>query len=189
MNEAQQAFYYLSVALAIGLLIGIERGWEEREAEEGERVAGVRTYGLIGLLGGGSALLAEHIGTLAMGLAFVGLAGALTAVYVVNLNRGDEAGITSLVTGLLTFVLGALAALGEVAIAAASAVVTTLLLSYKPLLHRWVSALEVKELRAGIKLLLISVVLLPILQNECSDSGPPSASPWCWCCSPRCASG
>jgi uncharacterized membrane protein YhiD involved in acid resistance len=35
----------------IGLLIGLERGWKERAAKEGERVAGVRTYGFIGLLG------------------------------------------------------------------------------------------------------------------------------------------
>lgn len=166
MSEDQQVFYYLSVALAIGLLIGIERGWQEREAGEGERVAGVRTYGLIGLLGGGSSLLAEQFGSLVLGLGFIGLAGALTTGYVVYLRRGDEdVGITSLVTGLLTFVFGALAAMGEVAVAAAFAVVTTLLLSYKPVLHRWVSALEAKELRAGIKLLLISVVLLPILPN------------------------
>jgi uncharacterized membrane protein (DUF4010 family) len=162
----QQTFYYLSVALAIGLLIGIERGWKEREAEEGERVAGVRTYGLMGLLGGSSVLLAEHLGPLALGLAFVGLAAALTTAYVVNLRRGDDVGITSLVAGLLTFVLGALATAGEVTIAAASAVVTTLLLSYKPQLHHWISGLEAKELRAGIKLLLISVVLLPVLPNQ-----------------------
>lgn len=167
MSEETQIFYHLGVALAIGLLIGAERGWKEREAKEGERVAGVRTYGLIGLLGGGLALLAEQFGALILGLAFVGLAGALTTIYVVNLHHeDDDVGITSLVAMLLTFVFGALAAMGEVAIAAASAVVTTLLLSYKPLLHRWVGALEAKELRAGIKLLLISVVLLPILPNQ-----------------------
>lgn len=167
MSEAQQVFYHLGVALAIGLMIGIERGWKEREAEEGRRVAGVRTYGLIGLLGGGSALIAQHVGALALGLAFIGLVGALTAVYITNLRLSTaDVGITSLIAGLLTFVLGALAALGEVAVAAAFAVVTTLLLTYKPLLHRWVSALEANELRAGIRLLLISVVLLPVLPNQ-----------------------
>jgi len=166
MTEAQQVFYHLGVALAIGLLIGTERGWKERGAGEGQRVAGVRTYGLIGLLGGGVVLLAEHLGPLLAGLAFVGLAGALATVYVVNLRRQDDVGITSLVAGLLTFVFGGLAAAGEVAVAAACAVVTTLLLSYKPLLHQWVGALESKELRAGIKLLLISVVLLPILPDR-----------------------
>ena len=167
MSESQQFFYHLSVSLAIGLLIGVERGWKERDAKEGKRIAGVRTFGLIGLLGGGSALLAERLGALTLGLAFIGIAGALTTVYIVNLRRDDDdVSITSLITGLLTFVFGALAATGEVAIAAASAVVTTLLLSYKPLIHRWVNALEADELRAGLKLLLISVVLLPILPNQ-----------------------
>ncbi len=152
--------------LAIGLLIGVERGWKGREAPEGESIAGVRTYGLIGLLGGGVALVAEHLGPLPLALAFVALAGVLTAAYAINVERDDDAGITSLVAGLLTFVFGALAALGQVAAAAASAVVTTLLLGFKPVLHRWVSALEEKELRAGLKLLLISVVLLPILPDR-----------------------
>jgi uncharacterized membrane protein (DUF4010 family) len=162
----QVAFYRVAVALAIGLLIGVERGWKEREAEEGARVAGVRTYGLIGLLGGVSALLAERLGVLALGLVFLALAAALVTVYAVTLPREDDVGITSLVAGLATFVLGALAATGEVAVAAASAVVATLLLSYKPTLHRWLRALEGGELRAGLKLLLISVVLLPVLPDE-----------------------
>jgi uncharacterized membrane protein (DUF4010 family) len=167
MNEEQQTFYYLGVALALGLLIGVERGWKARDQAEGQRVAGVRTYGLIGLLGGATALLARQMGPLLMGLVFLAVAGALTAVYVANLSHDEEdVGITSLVAGLLTFVFGALAGLGEVAIAGASAVITTLLLGYKPLLHRWVNALEARELQAGLKLLLISVVLLPIFPNR-----------------------
>ena len=167
MHDEQQAFYYLGVALALGLLIGVERGWKSRDEAEGQRVAGVRTYGLIGLLGGSAALLAEAMGPLLMGLMFLGLAGALTAVYVVNLGDDkDDVGITSLVAGLLTFVFGALAGFGEVVVAGASAVIMTLLLGYKPLLHHWVGNLKGKELRAGLKLLLISVVLLPILPNQ-----------------------
>ncbi|MGD8965828.1 MAG: DUF4010 domain-containing protein, partial [Gammaproteobacteria bacterium] len=166
MSPVQQHLYFLSVALAIGLLIGLERGWQERKAEEGHRVAGLRTYGLLGLLGGVAGLLSEHFGPLILGLAFVAMIGGLTAIYIVNLPAEKDVGITSLVAALLTFGFGALAAIGEVAIAAASAVVTTLLLSYKPQLHRWVRGLEMTELRAGIKLLIISVVFLPILPNR-----------------------
>lgn len=166
MNEAQHVFYALSVALAIGLLIGVERGWNERMVEEGKRVAGVRTHGLVGLLGGASALLAGHVGHLFIGLAFVGLAIPVATSYVVHLRRDDDMGITSLIALLLTFVYGALAVMGEVSAAAASAVVTTLLLSAKPTLHRWLRAVDAADLRAGIKLLLISVVILPILPNQ-----------------------
>jgi uncharacterized membrane protein (DUF4010 family) len=167
MNAEQQVFFQLGTALAIGLLIGLERGWKERETEDSDRIAGVRTYGLIGLLGGAAALLAESHGPLVIGLAFVALTGVLATVYALSLERGsDNVGITSLVASLLTFVLGALAGQGELAVAAASAVVTTLLLGYKPILHRWVGALKGSELRAVLKLLLISVVLLPVLPNR-----------------------
>lgn len=166
MSDDIQSFYHLGVALAIGLLIGLERGWRARKAKEGERIAGVRTFGLIALLGGVSALLGQHLGPLVTVLALIGLAAALTAAYVVNLRDEDDASITSLVAGLLTFVYGALAVSGEMVIAAASAVVTTLLLSCKPVLHRWVNALTAEELHAVIQLLLISVVLLPILPDR-----------------------
>jgi uncharacterized membrane protein (DUF4010 family) len=167
MSAEQLVYYHLGVALAIGLLVGVERGWRERQVAEGQRVAGVRTYGLIGLLGGGSALLSGHLGVVFLGLAFLGVALALTTVYVANLEHDpDDLSMTSLVAGLLTFVLGALSGMGEVAVAAASAVVATLLLSYKPVLHRWLRGLEQDELRAAIKLLLISVVLLPVLPDE-----------------------
>jgi MgtC family len=62
MSAAQATFYHLGVALAIGLLIGVERGWSERDEEEGTRVAGVRTFALIGLLGGAVALAAPSFG-------------------------------------------------------------------------------------------------------------------------------
>lgn len=159
MNEEQLIFYHLGAALAIGLLIGTERGWKDRKYDEGERIAGVRTHGLIGLLGGAAALLAQRTGPLALGLTFLGLAAVFVSAYVVSLRRADDVGenlgITSLVAELLAFLLGALAGLGEVA--GAAAVVTTLLLSYKPVLHRWLQALKAGELNAGIKLLLISV--------------------------------
>ena len=38
----------LIAALAIGLLIGLERGWNDRELPEGSRVAGLRTFTLTG---------------------------------------------------------------------------------------------------------------------------------------------
>lgn len=57
METLEHPIYYLGAALAIGLLIGVERGWRLKEEEEGKRIAGMRTFGLIGLLGGVSGLL------------------------------------------------------------------------------------------------------------------------------------
>lgn len=167
MAEAQEAFYFLGVALAIGLLIGVERGWQERAAQEGTRIAGVRTYGLIGLLGGVSAWRMDQLGPLFIGFGFISVAALFITVHVLKLRRGSEdVGITSVVAGMLVFVLGVLAGLGEITIAVAFAVVTTLLLGHKPTLHQWLNKLEGHELQAGLKLLLISAVLLPVLPNE-----------------------
>jgi uncharacterized membrane protein (DUF4010 family) len=111
-------------------------------------------------------LLATRLGTLVLGIAFLALAGVLAVAYLSNLQNEDDVGITSLMASLLTFAFGAMAGLGEVAAAAAFAVLTTLLLGFKPQLHHWVGALEGRELRAGLQLLLISVVLLPILPDQ-----------------------
>uniref|UniRef100_Q31GR1 Uncharacterized protein n=1 Tax=Hydrogenovibrio crunogenus (strain DSM 25203 / XCL-2) TaxID=317025 RepID=Q31GR1_HYDCU len=166
MSTSLYVFYSLAVALAIGLLIGIERGWKKRESIEGSRIAGVRTFGLIGLLGGASALLSQTFGALVLGAVFIGLAVILASAYLAALKNNQDVGITTLVAALLTFILGALAVMDQVILASTSAVVMTLLLGYKPILHQWIGALERKELRAGIKLLLLSVVLLPILPNQ-----------------------
>lgn len=156
----------LGMALVIGLLIGVERGWASREAKEGERIAGLRTYGLTGLLGGGAGLLATYLDSLALGFVFLGFALAVTAAYVVRRETSEDVGITGLVSLLLTFVLGGLATLGHAGIAASAAVVAALLLRFKHQLHGWLRKLEREELNAALQLLLISVVLLPVLPDR-----------------------
>ena len=155
----------LGVALAIGLLFGLERGWHGLQEEEGRRVAGVRTFGLIGLLGGASGLLAQILQPPAYGFVFVGVLAMMTAAYAVNCRGAQDAGITSLVAALLTFALGTLSALGET-VTAAGAVLAVLLLGLKPQLHSWVARLEEAEIHATLTLLLISVVMLPALPNR-----------------------
>lgn len=165
MTEMEN-FKLLGIALTLGLLIGLERGWRERGRSEGMRVAGLRTYGLISLLGGLSGLLAKETGPLPIGFVFIALALILLVAYHKSREKSDDIGITSMVASLLTFILGALVVFGHVALAASSAVVTTLLLGFKPLLHNWVSKLDQQELEATLKLLLISVVMLPILPDQ-----------------------
>jgi uncharacterized membrane protein (DUF4010 family) len=156
----------LAIALALGLLVGIERGWQERTAEEGSRIAGIRTFGLLGLLGGLWALLAETLGDLLLGIAFLALTTVLIAAYMSDRRTERDVGITTLIACLVTFVLGALAVRGHVHIAISGAVVTVALLSLKPTLHRWLRSLEPEEFYAALKLLLISVVLLPVLPDQ-----------------------
>ena len=159
-------FLSLGIALAVGLLIGVERGWHERSVEEGSRIAGIRTFGLIGLLGGLWALVAEQLGEVLLGVAFAAFAVLIIIAHVQAVTVRKDIGITTVVAALVTFALGALAVRGYMTVSAAVGVVTASLLSLKPVLHRWLKRLEPSELYGALKLLLISVVLLPVLPNK-----------------------
>jgi len=158
-----QALEPLAVALAIGLLIGLERGWERREMPEGRRAAGLRTFGIIGLLGG----VAVELGTPWMLAAVALVVGLFVALGYWRESEVDkDVSLTTAITSMLTLCLGALAATGNLTAAASSAVVVTLLLSFKPELHGILRRLERAEMLATLRLLLISVVLLPVLPDH-----------------------
>jgi uncharacterized membrane protein (DUF4010 family) len=165
VSDARQ-MALLGLALAIGLLIGIERGWKFREAKEGERIAGLRTYGLIGLLGCVAGLLSQSLGVAVFGVVFLGLTATVTAAYVMQRCARGDTSITSSLAMLITFVLGALVALDHINLAVSAAVITALLLQFKAVLHGWLRKLEQQELHAVLQLLLISVVLLPVLPDR-----------------------
>ena len=165
MTELEN-FKLLGIALAIGLLIGLERGWRVRNLEEGLRVAGLRTYGLISLLGALWGMLARQVDPLLMGFAFLSLTLVLLVAYSKSLKKFEDFSITGVIASLTTFVLGALVVLGHVTLSCAAAVIITSLLSFKPLLHGWVKKLEQRELDATLQLLLISVVMLPVLPDK-----------------------
>lgn len=156
----------LAVALALGLLIGLERGWELRELPEGQRIAGLRTFGLISLLGGVTVMLAAQPQGLYLS-AVVAVLGALVALgYWRESVSGEDISLTTTIAALIAFGLGALAGTGQLTVAASTAVVVTLLLGFKPELHHLIRRIERQELLATLRLLLISVVLLPILPDK-----------------------
>ncbi|MBE0437937.1 MAG: MgtC/SapB family protein, partial [Methylomicrobium sp.] len=163
-------FKLLGTALGIGLLIGLERGWKSRDWREGTRVAGLRTFGLIALLGGIWALLAREVDPLLIGFAFLALTLVLLVAYHSSLEKIEDFGVTSVIAALLTFAFGALTVFGYTVLASSSAVVVTLILGLKPLLHAWLQKIERQELLATLKLLLISIVMLPILPDRYLDS-------------------
>lgn len=156
----------LGLALASGLLIGLERGWQQRERPEGHRVAGVRTFALIGLLGGLGGLLAQRRGA-GMLIALLVLVGVYLVVgYLVTAHMHAVMGLTTSVAALATFAIGALATSGAWRVSAVAAVVVLALLRFKQLLHAGVGKLSEAEISSGTQLLLISVVVLPVLPDR-----------------------
>lgn len=159
-------FRDVGVALAIGLLIGLERGWQQREAGAGQRVAGLRTFAIIGIIGGVSGLLALTLGPAVLGMGLIAMASILIAAHFVSTRETDGFGITSEMAAMATFVLAALATTGAPALGAAGAVVVATLLGLKPELHRWIERLNRAELIAALQLLMISVLVLPLMPDR-----------------------
>jgi uncharacterized membrane protein (DUF4010 family) len=156
----------LLVSLAVGLLIGMEREWrQQRDADEADHHAGLRTFGLFGLLGGIAGLFEQQAGWLVAAALL-----AVAAILVAQRRRGDRnlpaEDVTTLAAALVTTMLGALATFGMPQLAATAAVVIVVLLHLKPTLHRWVGALSMDELRAVLRLLVISLVVLPVLPDQ-----------------------
>lgn len=156
----------LATALALGLLIGTERGFSGRRTPELQMAAGIRTFALLGLLGGLATLLSGMLG-LAVWVATALVVGVLVVVsYLSDVRRNGDQGMTTEMAMLATFLLGSLAVLDSAALAAALAVVVALLLSLKTVLHDALQRLTADEVSGALKLLFISLVLLPILPNQ-----------------------
>jgi uncharacterized membrane protein (DUF4010 family) len=165
--DPQELYLRFFTALAIGLAIGIERGWKQRHEKSGEREAGIRTFTLFALTGFAAGVAAEPLGTTFVAIIAVGIFTLVSVGYISDVMRDDaDRGMTTEVAALLTFVLGALCAVGAVLPAAIIGVIAVALLDQKDLLHGFVQRLQKLELTAAVKLLLISVVLLPVLPNE-----------------------
>jgi uncharacterized membrane protein (DUF4010 family) len=162
-------FRRLAAALAIGLLIGLERGWRTRSEADGQRAAGLRTYALSGLLGGFAALIGQKLGGVAFAATLLAFAAALGGFAALEAQRDGTVSVTGVVAGLLTFLLGAYAAIGETLAAAAGAVAMALLLALREPLHEWVRRLTWVELRSALVLLAMTFLLLPVLPNRAVD--------------------
>ncbi|MEX0384686.1 MgtC/SapB family protein [Spiribacter pallidus] len=160
----------LLVALMIGAVVGLERGWRLRQYGEGRRVAGLRTFALMGLAGGVAGLVGERAGAWVVPVALAGVIALLVLGYRRSAWRQDDMGITTEVAGVLVFLLGVLATAGQALLALAGGVVTAVVLGFKPRLHAFLVWLDGPEIRAILQLALISAVLLPLLPR--SGYGP-----------------
>lgn len=171
--DIQNLLSHFAVALGIGLLIGIERGWRTRDEKPGSRTAGVRTFTIIGLLGGTTGVIAEAAGTpltptggLVIGLSFA----AFTVTFAMmcrDENLADKNySATTAIAGMLTFALSVYAMVGDMRAAGAAAVATVCVLASREPLHDWLSKIKEREIRSALILLAMTFIALPVIPNE-----------------------
>jgi uncharacterized membrane protein (DUF4010 family) len=148
----------IAVSLGIGLLVGIEREWSNKDL-------GARTFALTALLGTAGALFGPA-------MAIASLVGVLLIVLAANarsilVDRSLEA--TTSTALLVIFVLGALAGQGHLFTPVASAILMTMLLAWKGELRRFAGGLRPEEIRSAVLLGLIGLVVYPVLPDRFID--------------------
>jgi uncharacterized membrane protein (DUF4010 family) len=160
----------LGLALAIGLLVGLERGWREREAADNSRTAGIRTFGLSGLLGGIFAALAATLDSSTVLIAgFIGFAAIFAWFSAHEAEHDQNFSVTGVVAALCVFALGALAIVGDQLVAAAGGAALAAVLASREMLHGMLRRLTWIELRSAIVLAAMTAIVLPLLPDRTID--------------------
>jgi len=169
VSFADSPFASLAIALLLGLLVGMQR---ERT---NSRLAGVRTFALITVLGTGAALAAVSLGAAwVVPAALVGVAALLVAGNFIGKPPAQaDAGLTTEIAALVMFCVGAMLGAGERGIPAAVGGGVAVLLQLKRPLHRFIKQLGDRDVRAIMQFALISAVILPVLPDR--DMGPYNA--------------
>ena len=162
-------FQTLGLALAIGFLVGVERGWKQRAEGEGQRAAGLRTYTLIGLLGGVAGQIALHYGALAFAAIALAFGAAFGAFKFLEHRAENDFSVTGLIAGLLVFALGGYVQAGDAQAGAAAGVIVAAILAFKAPLHDWLRAVTWPELRSALLILAMTLVVLPLLPDRPLD--------------------
>ncbi len=152
----------LSIALLLGLLVGLQREWDKHP------LAGIRTFTLITLFGAISALLAQDFGGWIIAASLLAISGLLITGNWMAEN-GDEAspaGQTTEVAALLMFAVGAMLMSGHTVPAVVLAGTTAVLLHIRERLHSAIGKLSVTDVRAIFQFVLIALVILPLLPDQ-----------------------
>jgi len=152
------------LVLFLSFLIGLERE-EQKVLAEHYAFGGVRTYPLIGLIGYSLALLSGgQLLPLALGFAVVG--AFLWLSYRHKLETSNIAGVTSEMSGLTTYLIGALVYGGHFWIATTLVAISMLLLELKTGLEGVAKRVPPEEVLTFTKFLLLTAVILPVLPRQ-----------------------
>ena len=144
-------------------MIGIERGWKLREEKPGSRVAGVRTFTILGL-GSGIAGLLGSLGHVAVAAAIAtGMVATMVIAYARQLQNHHDS--TSAVAAIATIAIGFLAGNGNPALAIACAAIGVALLALREELHGLIERLDADDVKALARYAVIAGAILPFLPS------------------------
>ena len=154
-------FQQLGISLGLGLLVGLQRERTE------PRLGGIRTFPLVTLFGTMSGQLGASFGGWIVGAALLTLAGIIVVGDLIkNRNHDLDAGLTTEVTMLLMFCVGAYLAVGQAAVAVALGGGVAVLLHLKAQMHSLAARIGDTDFQAIMQFVLITLVILPVLPDQ-----------------------
>jgi uncharacterized membrane protein (DUF4010 family) len=151
----------LLIAALGGAAVGLERQWSGHAEGPDARFAGIRTFTMLGALGGLSGWLWTVGVTIPSGILLTGATGVVAAAYVAR-SRHDIDGTTE-VAALVVLSTGVLAGLGQIVVASAISALVTLLLIEKSRVHAAIQRIDDIGLRSGARFAVMALVILPLL--------------------------
>jgi uncharacterized membrane protein (DUF4010 family) len=146
------------VSVFIGLLIGLEREWSNKDV-------GVRTFAIVALFGMLAALRGQNFAI----ISFVGVFILVAAMNTRNMITNGSLEITTSAALIVNFLLGVLVGFGHIFTPVASAIIITMLLAWKTELNRFAGELQPSEIRRAVLLGLIGFVIYPLLPDRYID--------------------
>ncbi|PHI18190.1 hypothetical protein CEQ90_19215 [Lewinellaceae bacterium SD302] len=153
----------IAISLGLGLLVGLQREYDEQP------MAGIRTFGIITLLGSITGLISAHLDS-SWTIAGGGLAIAIifAAANFLNKNNNSIIGVgqTTEVTAISMFFLGAYLVHGNITIGVIIGAVIAILLHAKTILESAIDKMPKKSIHAIMQFVAISLIIFPILPNE-----------------------
>ncbi|MGD0269264.1 MAG: DUF4010 domain-containing protein [Candidatus Sulfotelmatobacter sp.] len=148
----------MAVAIGIGMLVGMEREWSNKDV-------GIRTFALVALLGMLASLVAQSVAIAAL----IGVFLLVAAMNTRSILHDRSLEITTSAALMVNYLLGVLVGLGHIFTPVAGAIVMTMLLAWKTELSRFAGGLQPAEIRSAVLLGLIGFVIYPVLPNRYVD--------------------
>jgi uncharacterized membrane protein (DUF4010 family) len=168
--SGEAPFRDFAIALFIGALVGIDRERKKTQSQDLE-IGGLRTFILIAEAGAIAAWLSRRFDTpwIFVGISFFVAAMAVAGYLQKVKARPQSIGVTTEAAALVVYLLGGATLFGHQQLAVALAIATSAVLAYKQPLHGIVDRLGEDDLRAGIRLLIATFIVLPVLPNKTVD--------------------
>ena len=159
------AFARLGTALALGLLVGLQREYAKQDDRD-DLFAGARSFALIALAGALAAVADSVVeGRFLLVGSLVVVGSFILLAYQVGVRSG-EIGVTTEVAALVVFLAGATAGLGMTRVAAGVAVATATILALKPWTRRLAEAIDEEDVSASLQFAVLAALVLPLLPDD-----------------------